>query len=134
MKHEVGAAITLMPVANAILDDWGFDFGKAQGVPNHRATVLHAGNLSTISHAEYRDTKQKWGHKSLAYHRVDLHQSLYELVTSQRHDSKPVKIKSEAEVASIDCEEGRLVLKSGENFTKDLLVIADGAHVGLLSR
>lgn len=26
MKHEVGAAITIMPIATAILESWGFEY------------------------------------------------------------------------------------------------------------
>lgn len=101
---------------------------------NQRVTIVNAADFTTMSHNEYTDLKQEFGHDSLFFHRVDLHHGLVELATRPDYpDCKagpPVSINVSTPVGNVDCEKGILTLESGESFTKDLLVIADGVHVG----
>lgn len=71
------------------------------------------------------------------YHCVDLHQGLLELALEPDTDSgkkgTPIIVRTGTEVESVNCGEGILMLASGEQIRKDLLVVADGAHVSLMS-
>ena len=87
-------------------------------------------------HDEYTDVKEQYGHDTLFFHRVDLHQGLLELAVQPEAELKgtPVTIRSGEEVQRVNCEDGTLTLASSEHIQKDLLVIADGAHVGFCDR
>lgn len=99
---------------------------------------MNAADWTSFGHNEYTNLQQEYGHESLFFHRVDLHQGLIELATrSEYEDCKPgppVLIKTATEVETIDCDAGVLTLASGESVTKDLLVVADGAHVSPISK
>lgn len=107
-------------------------FEKSQPIENHRITFVHAGSLDVISHEEYADIKQEYGHEALSFHRVDLHHELVALATAQdqaKNAGARLSLHSGIQVVAIDCEKGSLKLESGETIENDLLVIADGAHV-----
>lgn len=71
------------------------------------------------------------------YHRVDLHQGLLELAlepdTESGKKGTPVIVRAGTEVESVNCRDGTLMFASGEQIQKDLLVVADGGHVSLMS-
>lgn len=69
-------------------------------------------------------------------HRADLHDALQDLVrevSNHKHDGS-VTLELGQRVTSIDCEQGILTLDTGTKINKDLLVIADGAHVSSMPR
>lgn len=100
---------------------------------NQRITIVNATDWTRLDHYEYTNLQKEYDHDSFFFHRVDLHQGLVELATrAQYEDCKPgppVEIKAGSEIKTIDCNAGVLTLTSGESVTRDLLVVADGAHV-----
>lgn len=72
--------------------------------------------------------EKKYGAACWAVHRVDLHNELLRLATSEdTTDSEPVTLRLGAQVvdASID---GSITLKDGSRHAADLIVAADGLH------
>ena len=138
-KNEIGAAISAPPNATAALRRWGFDFVAAKTVPNLCTRYAPAEDLLTVSELKYEDIEAVMGAPCLSFHRVDLHSGLRALATEDegrdergaKGEAKgiPVKIHLGCEVQSVDCENGVLVLANGTQVRKDLVIIADGAHV-----
>jgi salicylate hydroxylase len=135
-KNETGAAITVTPNAALVLDRWGFDMAKAEAVPNQSKIMGLAGRpMIIIDKQEYADDASGLGYGVCSLHRVDLHRELRRLATMPvmpRADSiagPPAQIRLGDAVEGVDCEQGVLTLASGHKVTKDLVIIADGAHV-----
>ena len=96
-------------------------------------TILHAGSQSILSHHEYVDSLGQYGNDAFSFHRVDLHRCLLDLAirdeAAVKHCGPAIAIKAGIEVKVMDCETGTLTLENGQNLDKDLIVLADGAHV-----
>jgi salicylate hydroxylase len=134
-KTEIGAAITVTPNAALVLDRWGFDMEKAEAVPNQsKVTALASDPSIILDRLEYADKASELGFGIWSLHRVDLHRGLRDLAaapTAGLGSGPPVHIRLGCEVRQVDCEEGTLKLGDGRLVNKDLLVIADGAHVSV---
>ncbi len=146
-KNEIGAAISAPPNATAVLRRWGFDFVAAETVPNLFTRYAAAADLGAVLfESRYEDIEAVMGSPSLSFHRVDLHNGLRALATedeggvdgdtkgkrvggSQGGKGTPVAIRLGCEVRGVDCDNGVLVLADGTRVQKDLVIIADGAHV-----
>ena len=140
-KNETGAAITVTPNAALVLDHWGFDMAKAEAVPNQSKIIGLANRpLAVIDKQEYADDPSELEHGVWSLHRVDLHRELRRLATMSTMPTSPlagaiagppVQIRLGRAVEGVECEQGRLELAGGHTVTKDLVVIADGAHVSV---
>jgi len=82
---------------------------------------IHADNLKVDSHETFTETEAKYGNRWAFFHRADLHTGLRELVQS------PIELASE--VIKVDPQTATITLADGRMIHKDLVVIADGAHV-----
>jgi len=130
-KNEVGAAITVPPNATRVLDHWGFDVAAAGAVPNQASVFSNASDLKVFLYEEYPDIAEKMGHISWSFHRVDLHRGLRKLAVMETEEGEPVEIRLGCDVKSVDCDKGVLALADGSTVENDLVIIADGAHVGI---
>lgn len=92
---------------------------------------MKADTLELDSRERFEDTEKSYGNRWAMFHRADLHTGLRDLV---EHVSDPdgsrAKIELASEVVKVDPEQGILTMADGSIVQKDLLVIADGAHVG----
>lgn len=126
-KNEIGAAITLTPNANRILDRWGFD-AKAHGeTDKEQVRHVDAQTLEIIHQCGFASVEPEFGHRYNAYHRVDLHRGLKTMA-----DDLGVKIQLGREVVDLDCAEGVLTFKDGTTSKHDLVVVADGIRSTLV--
>jgi salicylate hydroxylase len=89
----------------------------------------------------YRDrfdkVEEEYGDRFCAFHRVDLHTGLKELAEEEKGGEgwgPAAKIRLGAEVVGVDAEEGVLTIVDGSTVKKDLIILADGAHVGAFPR
>lgn len=134
-KNEIGAAITVTPNAALVLDRWGFDMEKAEAVPNQSKVVALATDPSVIlDRQEYADRASEMGFGVWSLHRVDLHRGLRDIAampTMEPGYGPPARIRLGCEVRKVGCEEGALTMSDGQVVNKDLVVIADGAHVSI---
>lgn len=91
---------------------------------------IKADTAELDSQEAFVNIKEKYGHPWPFFHRADLHTGLRELlVASEGVRGEAPAIRLASTVVDIDCEEGIIGLASGLTVRKDLLVIADGAHV-----
>ena len=85
----------------------------------------------------WQDTLYKneklYGYKCWFFHRVDLHEGLRSLALDPTAAGKPATITLDTEVVEIDSEKGELTLANGDKVQKDIIVVADGAHVSSLA-
>lgn len=70
--------------------------------------------------------KEDDGAARIIYHRIDLHNGLKRLATSEERDGKPAKLILGNAVVSCDCEGGKLELQDGTTLDADLIIGADG--------
>jgi salicylate hydroxylase len=124
-KNEIGAAITLTPNANLVLERWGFDAEKAGETDKCQYRCLRWDNLEMDNHDCFDGVRAKYGYMFNAFHRVDLHNGLREL--AERHHSVPIRLG--CEVCHVDCEAGIISLTDGAHVQKDLIVVANGDKV-----
>ncbi|KAL2261980.1 hypothetical protein VTK26DRAFT_2813 [Humicola hyalothermophila] len=136
-KNETGAAITVTPNAAVVLDRWGLDREQAQAVPNLEQRIALAGNPAIVIKRDvYSDTTEEFGHGYWSFHRVDLHRSLGDLAShpARGHDMGPaVEIRLGREVTALEPEKGVFQFAGGYEVKKDLIILADGAHMRLLN-
>lgn len=129
-KNEIGAAITVTPNATRCLDRWGFNFEKARPTENRQFRLMSAGDLKVIFKQDYPDLEQQFGYKAWSFHRVDLHKGLLDLAVEPGDEKGfPAKIRLSCDVREVDFEKGKILLSDGSWVEKDLIVVADGAHV-----
>jgi 2-polyprenyl-6-methoxyphenol hydroxylase-like FAD-dependent oxidoreductase len=82
---------------------------------------VRADNLELDSQEKFAETEARYGNRWVFFHRADLHTGLRNLVHS------PIELASE--VTKVDPETATITLADGRVIQKDLVVIADGAHV-----
>lgn len=81
--------------------------------------------MKVAYHGRYEDHEEVYGAPWYFIHRVDLHNELRTLATQLGVD-----IQLNSEVIDANPEKGILTLKNGESHQKDLVIAADGVHVG----
>jgi len=102
-----------------------------QGFPNIlKMRRVKADTLEADSKETFVNIEMKYGHRWPFFHRADLHSGLRELVENfHGADGDVPAIRLSSPIVDIDCESGTLKLDDGRAVEKDLVVIADGAHV-----
>jgi salicylate hydroxylase len=72
-----------------------------------------------------------YGAPWMLFHRVDLHNELKRMATKPRPSTTSVaQVHLLCEVVDIDLD-GHVTLANGQKLKKDLVVVADGVHVGV---
>ncbi len=126
-KNEVGAAITLTPNANLILDQWGFNAAKAGQNLKGQFRKISWDTMEVVYRDPFVGVNEKYGgHKFSAFHRVDLHNGIRELA-----EDRGASVRLASAVSKIDCDTGTVRLADDAEIKKDVLVIADGIKVSL---
>jgi 2-polyprenyl-6-methoxyphenol hydroxylase-like FAD-dependent oxidoreductase len=82
---------------------------------------VRADNLQVDSQEIFTETEARYGNRWAFFHRADLHTGLRGLVQT------PIELASE--VAKVDPQTATITLADGRVIQKDLVIIADGAHV-----
>ena len=131
-KHEIGAAITMTPNANLVLDRWGFDAAGAGETDKCQARTLNPATLECEGTVDLSHVGERFGHCFNAFHRVDMHSKLQELVTSCDQPGPVLRIQLGKEAVAVDGQVGLLKFADGTEAQKDLVVVADGVKVRLL--
>ena len=84
--------------------------------------------MKRVASIDLSMTEEKFGSPCWSVHRVDLHNELLRLATSEdAADSKPVTLRLGAQVVDASTD-GSITLKDGSRHTADLIVAADGLH------
>ena len=126
-SDEVGAAITIPPNAVRVLQAWGMDFPKARMI-NFEGMEVVAGEDEEPRRLHYYDfsaSEETFGSPYLLSHRVDLHEALRDIATTEDGDGSPAEIINGSTVVAFDAEAGTVRL-AGSELSADLVVAADG--------
>ncbi|KAK5115114.1 hypothetical protein LTR62_001811 [Meristemomyces frigidus] len=126
-KNEIGAAITITPNGNLVLDRWGFDAKRARETRKCQTRLVNPADLAEVTKLTFNDIAEQYGHHFNAYHRVDMHEEMRRLA-----QDAGAKIHLGHPVDDVDCERGTIKLKGGETLKKDLIVVADGISSGIV--
>ena len=124
LSNETGAAITLTPNANLILDRWDLDAIKAGVTPNVQARRLDGATLDVLDQQQWAHVEESYGHAVSVFHRADLHTALRELV-----EGKGASIVLTKVAVGLDSTSGVISFRDGSQEKKDLVVVADGIKV-----
>ena len=100
MAQEVGAAIHIQPNATRVLEKWDFNFRGARLVMSKSAFFLHGDSLKVFSEQTYDRIEEKYGAGFYLAHRVDLHNELKRLATTEDGPGNPAEILLRKEVKS----------------------------------
>ncbi|KAK4451635.1 3-hydroxybenzoate 6-hydroxylase 1 [Podospora aff. communis PSN243] len=125
--NEAGAAVHLAPNANGILRRWGI---LAEEIGGNLMDRL----IERMSDGQLRQDidltipNKRWQHPWHLVHRVNLHDRLKQLATSEVGVGAPVKLHTASKVVAVDSEKGSFTLKDGSTGTADLIVGADGIY------
>ena len=85
-------------------------------------------SLKSVALLDLRMAEEQFGGSMWAVHRVDLHNELLRLATSEdAADSKPVTLRLGSQVVDASTD-GSVTLKDGSRHAADLIVGADGLH------
>jgi len=120
--------VHLGPNANGLMRRWGLFAETFGGCEMQTRVDLDPGGNQSQAH-DFSLLKQRWQHPWHLVPRVRLFKRLREAATAEDREGIPVVVHTVAEIASIDCGAGRLVLVDGASVSADVLVGADGAHV-----
>ena len=91
---------------------------------------VRADTLETESQTSFTGFGKKYGQIYIFLHWADLHNGLYELALGPSKEGIPqTKIELASNVVKVDPVHGSITLEDGRTVRKDLIVIADGAHV-----
>lgn len=123
-KNEVGAAITMTPNANRVLDTWGFDAAKAGETLKCQTRMIDCNTLDQLSQLDLTDVRGNYGHAFNAFHRVDMHTQLREMATELG-----ANIELAHAATDIDCATARVDFSHGKSWKGDILIVADGLKV-----
>ena len=128
---EVGAALSLTPNGIRVLTGLGFSLERARACKMLQWDTLLGGSLKRVNTVDFSRAEEKYGASCWAIHRVDLHNELLHLATSEdTAHSRPVKLRLGAQVVD-GSRDGSVTLKDGSRHTADLIVAADGLHSAL---
>ncbi|KAK3337297.1 hypothetical protein B0T19DRAFT_455016 [Cercophora scortea] len=125
--NEVGAAIHLAPNANGILRRWGI-FAEESGAISMDRLVEHSKDGSILKDIDLTMANKRWQHPWHLVHRVNMHEKLKKLATSDEGSGIPARLHTSSKVADIDPQNGVITLKSGATTTADVVVGADGIY------
>ena len=124
----MGAALALTPNGSRVLSNLGFSFERARAIRIMQWDTMLGSTLEHVSTVDLKNAVEKFGAPSWSIHRVDLHNELLRLATSEdTKNSKPVSLRLGAEVVNASTA-GSITLKDGSCHTADLIVAADGLH------
>lgn len=125
--NETGAAITVSPNGARILAHWDFDFDAAGAVDCSHITRDRADSRELESKAAFDHIAPTYG----AFHCADLRGGSQALAVLSKLN---VRIHSGTTVVEIDPDTGMMHLADGVDVVKDLIIVADGAHTGLMPK
>lgn len=125
---EVGAALSLTPNGSRVLSSLGFSFERARACKILQWDTLLGSSMERVAKIDLSTAEKKFGASCWAVHRVDLHNELLRLATSEdTANTKPITLRLGAQVVDASTD-GSITLKDGSRHTADLIVAADGLH------
>lgn len=126
---EIGAALLLSPNGTRVLSRLGFSFERVRGCRVTAWDTFDGATLEKMASLNLEDAEERYGAPLMTVHRVDFHNELMRLATSDDCDEGPkVKLLLSSRVVKASAQEGTVVLVDGSVKKADLIVAADGVH------
>lgn len=128
---EVGAALLLSSNGTRVLSRIGFSFERARGRRVTAWDTVDGTTLETIVGLDLEDAEERYGAPLVSIHRVDLHNELLRLTTTDDNndnEAPKVRLLLNSRVVEASAEEGTVTLMDGSVKKADLVVAADGVH------
>ncbi|KAL9114601.1 MAG: hypothetical protein Q9227_001279 [Pyrenula ochraceoflavens] len=126
LATETGAAIHVAPNANGVLRKLGIK------VENNGANTMDFNTIFSPTGAAHttdlRPMAHLWQHKWYLAHRLSLHTQLREAATSIKGKGEPAELYTSSKVVRVDTKAATITLSSGEIFSGDVVLGADGVH------
>jgi salicylate hydroxylase len=132
LSTEIGATISLQPNATRIIEQsWGLKtlLEDSNGMVDHGFRIYSVDG-KMVNEVPLR-SKTQYGADRVMWHREDLHAYLKKIATSTEQDGQPAVLRTSARVSRCDCEEGKVILETGQVLEADLVIGADGIHSAL---
>ncbi|KAK4986152.1 hypothetical protein LTR50_005524 [Elasticomyces elasticus] len=126
--NETGAAIHLAPNCNGILRRLGLfaeDIGGNLMLGFDEYTPDGKLRVSADLGGQQSDM---WQHPWHLVHRVHLHNALKEMATCTSGVGKPAQLNLKSRITKVDSQNATVTLESGQVFSGDVVVGADGVH------
>lgn len=115
------------PNGALVLSRLGFSFPAAHAVKIDMWSVVRGDSLEPVAKVDLSSAEQMFGAPVWAVHRVDLHDGLRRLATSETGLGCPVQIHLGSGVTGASTD-GSIVLEDKSKAKADLVVAADGLH------
>ncbi|KAK4442748.1 salicylate hydroxylase [Podospora aff. communis PSN243] len=128
LNNEVGAAINVPPNAARALTAWGIDPVQSRWVAALGIAIGVGATAQIVDVTPLGWVERIFGKGLYFAHRVDLHESLKELVVSEKGVGRPVRVCLGRAVVGYDADRAEVTLADGEVVRADLVVAADGVH------
>ncbi|PSK48602.1 Ubiquinone biosynthesis monooxygenase COQ6, mitochondrial [Elsinoe australis] len=126
-SNETGAAIHIAPNCSGLLQRMGLYIEKVGGNAMN-GVAMFLPNGKKIMHADMRESNKQWQHPWHLVHRAHLHTAIREAAVSSEGKGKPCDLKLSSKVVSVDTENAKVTTESGEVFSGDVVLGADGVH------
>lgn len=88
--------------------------------------------MEQMHHIDFKYNRKEFGYDWLLMRRQALHEGLLDIAVKTQPGQVPIDVRLGQEAIALDCEEGRLTLKDGEEVVSDLVIVADGVHSKLI--
>jgi 2-polyprenyl-6-methoxyphenol hydroxylase-like FAD-dependent oxidoreductase len=124
--NELGAAVHLAPNATGLLKRMGLD-AEAGGANETLSMAQYMPDGKALFHIDLTKHSSMWQHKWLLAHRVHLHSDLKRLATTTDGKGRPAELRTSSKIVDVD-PAGTVMLASGEQFSADVIIGADGVH------
>jgi len=131
---EVGASLSCASNGSRFLEEWGIDVSKAKPVVL-RDLIRHEWSTGDVFGVyPLGDYKERFGTEYNNFHRIDLHQHLKHVATSEEGDGIPATLKVWYKATGLDPIEGKISFENGVEVTHDVVVCADGIRSQMRER
>jgi len=125
LNKEIGAAIGVPPNAMRVLETLGYSEKNLRGV-DFTGVVGYSAAGGEGRTLLYKDQAKHYGLQGFLCHRSALHDELKRLALCSEGVGKPVEIHLGTQIVDCDPDIGTLISKTGEKYTADVVIAADG--------
>lgn len=123
---EVGASLSCASNGSRFLQEWQVDIAKARPVIL-KDLIRHDWKTGQVSGTyPLGDYRERFGTDYNNFHRIDLHQHLKHVATTEGGKGIPAQLKVWHKAVDLDPIAGKIVFENGVVATHDLVVCADG--------
>lgn len=123
---EVGASLSVASNGSRFLEEWDIDIPAAKPVIL-RNLIRHEWSSGKV-YGEYPlgDYRERFGTDYNNFHRIDLHQHLKNVATTEKGNGIPAELKVWHKASKLDSINGNITFENGTEVTHDVVICADG--------